>query len=436
MDLNNREFAVLIWICALFVFSMLHSNIRVSLISVARTLIQPAIIRTLVLVAIWISISIAGLRYIEIWQWGNFKTTIIWTITFALVATFDVIQTNEHKTFFKQTLKDTISAAAIVTFISESYSFGLFLELLLFPLAIIVALIKGVADRSMKHQLASTLSNWVLILIGVAYFGNGLYLAIQNATDYATRQNFIEFILPITLTLLFLPFLYLIHIYSVYESIFIRINYALKDKKLRRYAKFQAIKQFGNDNSSLLTWTRDIIQSPPSTPEDIRASVDDIKERSKREFSPPTIPKEEGWSPYLAKNILQNLGITTGDYHPSSDGEWFANSNLIELEHDELLQNNIFYCVEGNKYAANRLKLTLNVNNISTSKTAEHSFRKAASALLQYAIGKHIKSIQEKMISGELIDENLGIWHISFFRENFSGGIKDGYRLKLVVKLN
>jgi hypothetical protein len=84
--------------------------------------------------------------------------------------------------------------------------------------------------------------------------------------------------------------------------------------------------------------------------------------------------------------FMADLGVETGHYHHSFDGEWFASSPMREFGNGAIWRNNIAYYIDGSEQAANTLKIKLNVNDPSAAREAEDMFVLHSLHLLEQAV--------------------------------------------------
>lgn len=435
MELNNREIAILLWIVIFSSLLVWKSNVRESVIVVVRTFFQRTIILSLTLAAIWVGACLWILLQCGLWQWVNVKTTLVWAATFAFVTMFDVSRISEDNAYFGKTVRDTISATVVVAFVAESYSFSILIELLLFPALVLVSAMQAVAERKPEYAQVEKLCYAILIIAGLTYIGYGSYQAVMNIGDFASWANLREFVVPILLSLLFLPFIYIFSVYVTYETNLARLNWWMNNKALRRYAKYQAIFCFRLDLDLLRRWVRDITVNQPLNRKGVQNSIAEVKSRKARERCPQKVPQNEGWCPYAAKDFAVNMGLATGDYHPTGDGQWFASSKLLELESDVTCPDNLAYYVEGDERTAKRLKIKLNVNNPSNPTASESRFQDACEVLLHTAIGHLPANLRERITMAEVLNEVIGGRHILLKKVDFSGGISGGYSRMLTIEL-
>ena len=432
MEFNNREIATFIWMGAIAVFCAFFPNMRTAFWGLAKSFFKKFIILTLTIAALWIAGCVWVLQRIGIWQWDNLKTTIIWAVTFAFVTMFSVTRITEDKTFFKETVKETIGLTAIITFVVTLYTFGFVTELLLVPAMTFIALLQAVAATKPEYKTVNNVLTTFLTVIGLAYLGYSFYQVFHKFDEFATWQNLREFIVPIALSFLFLPFIYAMGTYIVYETRFLHLNWALEDKKLRRFAKWQAIIHFGFNVERLRRWTRDIGVSHPATRLEIKKSIAELRGRIEREKVPPKIDPEEGWSPYAAKDFLIAAGLSTKDYHPSYETEWIANSNMVTIEGTGILGDNIAYYVEGDEHAAKRLKLRLHVNNSPESDETRDRFQGATLLLLDKAVGPVSDQLRNDIARYSEVNEIVEKRRIFLEKEDFISARK-GFTVTLSI---
>lgn len=152
MELNNREIAILLWGVIFSTLLVWKFNVRASARAIISIFFQRKIILSLTLAAIWIFICIWALTQCGLWQWVNFKTTLVWAITFAFVTIFDVNRIGEDNAYFGKSMRDTLSATVVVAFVAESYNFSILIELLLFPALVLVSAMQVVAERKRKSK--------------------------------------------------------------------------------------------------------------------------------------------------------------------------------------------------------------------------------------------------------------------------------------------
>jgi hypothetical protein len=110
-------------------------------------------------------------------------------------------------------------------------------------------------------------------LIGIGFFAYALYNVIIDFKGFVTLQNLRTFLLPIILTVIFLPFIYLLAVYVTYDLIFVRLKIIVNDPKIVRYAKWQTVFAFHLNLQRLHKWLRKVVISRFSSKEDVKQTI-------------------------------------------------------------------------------------------------------------------------------------------------------------------
>lgn len=379
MDLTNREIATLIWLGG-FVFSVFAwRKTRSGALGVVRALFQRTLLAVFGLACIYVVACVWLLSALDVWTWANLKTTIVWAVTVGFVSMFDLNRIDEDRTYFRKTIRDTLSFTAVLIFIAQFYDFSLGAELVLLPFLTFAAMLQVVAQANPDHAIVDRFLGRMLVLIGMCFFAYSGFQTIKHWSEFATAQTVREFLIPILLTLLFLPFLYLLSVYMVYENVFGGLAWAIKDKDLLRFAKRKALLRFRFNLDLLKRWRRLLMLERPDSRDAIWRSIREVKAIYNREQNPPPVDPAEGWSPYAAMNFLVEAGIDPGDYHRIY-GAWQSTSKFMKLN-PKGLSNSIVYYVDGTEFAATELTLELMVQQIELAEEADANF---------YAIGRHL----------------------------------------------
>lgn len=391
MDMSNREIAFLVWL-SIFVVYLWRKSKDGTLGDSFSALIKAFLHQKLVLVfswaALWVVLCVQLLSWAGWWSFENLKSTLVWAATFAFVTLMDAGRISEDRFYFRKAAKDTVNAATFITFVGDAYTFSLPVELVMTPVLVMVTMVWAFSEKKPEYQPAHKLSTWLLVIVGTLIWGNGIYRVIADLSGFATFENAKEFLIPVLLSLAFLPYLFAVAVLMTYETAIGRISWVLKDPSLRSYALWRAALSFRLDLEGLRRWKRDVELFRPSTREDVRKVIAGVKRQQRLERNPPIVSAEDGWSPYAATRFLAAEGLETGDYHrlDGDDGEWWAGSPMLKLNDGLFVADNIAYYVSGDEQAARRLTLRLHVNDLSRGETSDAKFVAICEQLLKAAL--------------------------------------------------
>jgi hypothetical protein len=434
-SISNREIAAAIWLGAFLVLVLFQSKTRPALLNVLQAFFNPVIVLPLVLAALYASGEIYLLKSLGWWSTANLKTTILWIITFAFVTMFEAASAKNRQAGLGKITREIFTVAGVLTFITELHSFSLLTELIALPLVTTIVLAGEVAKHKTEHASAAKVFGVMAGLIGLGYFGFSFWETFAKWQETATWANALEFTIPLLLSAGFLPFLYAWRIYVAYNETFSVISVFGLDEKLVPYARWLAVARIGGNIQLLDRWRRAIQQSRPANKAELKHSLTALLALKEREQSPPVVQPDEGWSPYLAMQFMADVGYDTGHYHRSFEEEWFASSPMREIASGFPMPNNIAYYIEGTEFAANTLKVKLNVNDPASSGAAEDLFIVGCMHLLEQSVSLNaVERMKMDIASLSTFEGEIPHGSVMLLREDFVGGIKGGYSRIFAVR--
>lgn len=145
----------------------------------------------------------------------------------------------ESKSYFKGIFLSAIKWTIVIEFVVNLYSFSLYTEIVILPVLSFFVMTQAVAEMDEKNKVVSNFLQNVIAIAGLSIFSYSLYKTIINFDTVLTFQNLVSFLLPSTITILFIPFVYFLALYSTYESYFIYLDFmTVKKDKVKETKKF------------------------------------------------------------------------------------------------------------------------------------------------------------------------------------------------------
>jgi len=387
---NNREIAVGIWFFIAAIAGATQPSIRNAAIAVLKAFLVRAIVIWLVAIIIYVGFLIYLLHSFGLWSAQQLKDTILWVGSVIAISIFRISSISKDQHFFRKVVTDNIKLVAVLQFLVSFYSFNLCIELVIVPISTLVGAMLAVAGSSQKYKPAADFLNYAAILLGLFLVAFAIYNVVVGFKSFATIQTLADFSLPPLLSLLYVPFLYLMSRYLAYDTAFAQLNFAIADPGLRRYGVRKSIISFRGDVQLLKRWTRNLMLQRPETQEDIRKAIRRMISVAEREKRPPTISFESGWSPYTAKDFLGEEGFKAGDYDQfGTSDDWGAKSSYVEIGDGKSFAI-IRYYVDGDEFVARALRLSTDVDTPRVRDRAERRFLCLARILCVRALGSEM----------------------------------------------
>ncbi len=387
---NTRETALLVWLSLLTPPALWFAPTRRSLIGIFEVFIRAtALHQYLLITLIWVALEIWLLQMFDLWSVAEIKGTGLWLFAVPMVSTWRLLELHEKERFVLKALRDTFALTVLVEFVIDFYPLALWAEFFLMPIAVALTWSLEAGKKQEGAEAATKLLEWLLAALGLFVLVHAALSALADIQNLFSFDTLSELVGPITLTLLFLPYLFAVAVFVTYANAFQRIKLAIADEELRRFAHFHTILAFGWQLELLRRWSRDVAAGFAESKRDVRRSILEVFEARKHELNPAPVDPADGWSPNIARHFLDEVGLPTNDYHRAAytTDQWFAGSNYLELD-DDILPNNIAYYVDGDAEIALQLKLVLNVNNSVTAEAAISTLVSLADHLVEKALGK------------------------------------------------
>jgi len=173
------------------------------------------------------------------------KDSILWYILTAFAILFNLNNAGENKDYFKGIIRDNIRLVIVLEFIANIHSFNLWIEMILIPIIISLSILLAVVETKTEFKIIEKPIWTILTTFGLFLLILSIIDIIRSINQYANYTTLKTFLLPIILTVTFIPCAYLIALFMNYELLFVRIDILLNDKKLIRYARRRTLLKCG-----------------------------------------------------------------------------------------------------------------------------------------------------------------------------------------------
>lgn len=239
---NNREIALIFYLLVFIIWTLTQKKIRKSILGIIKALMVKQILISILFLLIYVSIVVYGLSFVDLWNSKLIKDTIYWTFGVGFILMMNSNKAIKEEHYLRKIIQDNIKLLMIVEFIVGLYIFGIIAEFILMPIVIFLSVLLGYTEVYKEHYQVRNFLLTVFGIIGIFYLFYSGFKIYQDFKSFASYDTLSAFLYPIIMTFLFLPFAYFYALYMHYESLFVRIEFSLKDNKcLCRYAKWRIL---------------------------------------------------------------------------------------------------------------------------------------------------------------------------------------------------
>lgn len=272
---NARELATITWLALIIGYALLKGNVLKSLVDLFKILYQAKIY--LLVFLLYVITEIYLLNYIWYWSTNYLKDTIFWFLFsgFALLMKTG----NQNKNIMNEIFADIIKIILILEFILNLHSFPFLIEFLLAPIIVVMIFVKKL-DNGNGDELVKKFADIITSIIGFAILFFSIYSITKEWESFYSFNTLYSFLLPIILSILLLPFLYFMIIYSKYENFFISLKiYRQFNVQMKNYFMWQILFHFNINYNKLIEFQGYIWTTNPTikTKEDIKFLIKHFK---------------------------------------------------------------------------------------------------------------------------------------------------------------
>jgi len=166
------------------------------------------------------------------------KDTFYWFFGTALLTLFNVNKLKEDKYFYRKILFESIRVMVFIEYFINYKTYNFLAELIIIPVVTLLLLTNSYAGNKEEYKDTKKFINFVTSLITIYIIWDALVYLLANLGSVLTIATFKSLLLPILLTIMYVPFISLVTAYLLYDSICSRINILFSDNKdLKQYIK-------------------------------------------------------------------------------------------------------------------------------------------------------------------------------------------------------
>ena len=239
---NNREISIFLWIVLFLFWFFSQKQTRKSAISLIQAFFK--LYKWYIIMIVYIIVLVVAFYKIDLWDWSLLKDTIYWIFGGAFIMFFNVNKALEKEKYFLNIFKDCFKVIIILEFLSNLYSFHIVIELISIPLMLIIGLMTALSEHNKVDKKVIKFSNTLTLIYILAVL---IYSAIRiiNDTDSVfTSDNLKSLLFGPVMTVLFIPFLYVVALYMAYEGFLKMKKFILKEHPdLYKYLRWQILKR-------------------------------------------------------------------------------------------------------------------------------------------------------------------------------------------------
>lgn len=241
--LSTREWATVIWAIIFFVYVIMHKQIRESFWRVVKIFFGSKLIILWGIIFLYVLGITLIFYHLPFWDNIYIKDIVVWFVFSGMMYCMNAISNEADEEYIKKVLKDNFKLAIILEFIISTFTFNIWIELIIIPVTTIIVIMNVIAERKKEYDKVHKLLDIVLAGAGFWILYETIKIGIHEYKELNALNTFISFMIPIVYLILIIPLEYILELYSKYELLFVRMSFKEeKDKKIQRRHRWSVVK--------------------------------------------------------------------------------------------------------------------------------------------------------------------------------------------------
>jgi len=155
------------------------------------------------------------LKQINYWNTSLLKDTILWIVFSGVVLLFRFTTTKDHEYQFRRLVFDNLKLVIVLEFIMNTYTFSLVGEIIFIPILSMIVMVSTYSNYHEEYESVAKITDWFLAFVGFAVLAYAMTKAFSDLKNFGDLDTIRSFLLPIILAFSFIPFFYLIQVYTL-----------------------------------------------------------------------------------------------------------------------------------------------------------------------------------------------------------------------------
>ena len=251
MDIfSTRELATAFWVGAILIAVgmaiVTNKKIRQGFIGVLKCFFNRKLRKLWEIYFLYIGIITLMFSRFPIWKNIYLKDIILWTLFSGLTICMNAVAGEADEKYISKVLKDNIRFTVVTEFLLSTFTFSLWVELIIIPITTVIVLFDTVAEHKSDAIAVHKLLQDVMAFAGLCVILQTVRVGILEYRELNVINTLVSFFIPIVYLLLVTPLEYAFELYLKYEMLFIQMHFKEpSDKMVQRKRHLKVIKACG-----------------------------------------------------------------------------------------------------------------------------------------------------------------------------------------------
>lgn len=230
--LSTREWATIIWLLILLAYILKNKKIKNAFLDVIKILFGKKLINIWLITSLYVFLITFLFSKTSIWDNYYIKDIIIWFISSGIIFCLNSASKEADEQYIWKVLKDNLKFTIVIEYIYSTFTFSIWVELLIIPIITILAMVDAYAESKEEYKIVHKFMQGVFAIISIWFFYETFKIGLREYKELNILNTFVSFMIPLVYLILIIPLEYMIELYSKYEIFF--LEYFIQTARIKK----------------------------------------------------------------------------------------------------------------------------------------------------------------------------------------------------------
>ena len=251
--LSTRESAFIFWVLIFLLFLFLKKELRYLLFKLIKDLFSKKLSILLLVYLLYVSLITVVFAMLPFWNTIYIKDIIIWSLFSGSINYINAMSRDSDENYIRNLIIKNFKIIIIFNFIFNTFTLNFYVELLIFPILVVLPLC------SVINNNISKIVDYITGIIGIYIFWGTLKVLLNQFNNLNLFHTLISFLIPIMYFFLTLPLIYVVLLYYRYDSLFLRIKFKCANNVIGRVRCIEVLKTCNISLKKVLNFEKDYL---------------------------------------------------------------------------------------------------------------------------------------------------------------------------------
>ena len=237
---STREIVGFIYVGIFIMYILCHEQTRKSTVKVIKCACKVKLIIPFVLMIIYTILLVLLFKRTVLWDVMYIKDIVMWVLFVGVPYSYNAVSKGNEEHYFRNLFMDNIKFIVLIEFFMGTFTFDFWIELILQAGIAFLTILQVVSGLKEENKRVQKLLDVILAIVGFVVFYHTIKAAMGAYTDVDPIELMVSFMIPIVLSVAFIPCAYLLALIAKYETVFMRMKFKEpknKSVRIKRHLK-------------------------------------------------------------------------------------------------------------------------------------------------------------------------------------------------------